>query len=248
MSPRWKGKDSEAKALAEPMSETVLALQSSLTTSKCKGLISGRRVLIEADTKQSELLNRACFGRLVITSQKDRQWYELTLQEAFYMCYTLKCLKIVGDDGVVKSNEELWNFMTSEVDMFPKFFQAYSHLRKSNWVVRSGSQYGVDYVVYRHHPALVHSEYAVIVLSERNSSSSERLKLWSDFYGTIRLCGGVAKTLLVLHVLGISNETDSPICLKNCRIEAHTISRWIPEQTREKRSDAYFQSGIKPHS
>ncbi|XP_010680990.2 tRNA-splicing endonuclease subunit Sen2-1 [Beta vulgaris subsp. vulgaris] len=247
MAPRWKGKDSEAKALAEPMSEIVLALRSSLTTSKCKGLISGCRVLIEADTEQSELLNRACFGRLIVTSQKDRQWYELTLHEALYLCYTLNCLKIIGDDGVVKSNKELWHFMISEVDMFPKFFQAYSHLRKNNWVVRSGSQYGVDYVVYRHHPALVHSEYAVIVLSERDGISNERLKLWSDLYGTIRLCGGVAKTLIVLHVLGISNETDSPICLENCNVEAHTISRWIPEQTREKRSDANFHRVIKPH-
>lgn len=242
MGARWKGKDAKAKALAEPMSEIVSALRSSLTASECKGSISGHRVLFEADTEQSELLNRACFGRVIITSQKDKQWYELNLQEAYYLSYTLKCLKIAGDDGSVKSNEELWDFMVSEVEMFPEFFKAYSYLRLNNWVVKSGSQYGVDYVAYRHHPAFVHSEYAVLVLSERNGSSNERLRLWSDIYGTVRLCGGVAKTLLVLHVLQIK-EIDSPLRLKDYDIEARTISRWIPEQTREKKTVDKSSSG-----
>ncbi|KNA03769.1 hypothetical protein SOVF_205940 [Spinacia oleracea] len=237
MGPRWKGKGAEAKALAEPMSEIVLALQTCLTTSDCKGLLFGSRVLFKADTEQSELLNRACFGR---ASQKDKHWYELTLQEAFYLCYMLKCLKIEGGDGVVKTYEELWRLIISEIEMFPEFFKAYTHLRMNNWVVKSGSQYGVDYVAYRHHPALVHSEYAILVLSGRKDSgnSSGRLKLWSDLYGTIRLCGGVAKTLLVLHVLGNNNtnDTNSPVCLKNYDIETRTISRWIPEQTREKKT------------
>ncbi|XP_021860294.2 tRNA-splicing endonuclease subunit Sen2-2 [Spinacia oleracea] len=233
MGPRWKGKGAEAKGLAEPMSEIVSALQTCLTTSECKGSISGSKVLFEADTEQSELLNRACFGRVIRASQKDEHWYELTLQEAFYLCYMLKCLKIEGDDGVVKSYEELWQFMISKFEMFPEFFKAYSHMRMNNWVVKSGSQYGVDYVAYRHHPALVHSEYAILVLSGRKDCG--RLKLWSDMYGTVRLCGGVAKTLLVLHVLGNNNDTSSALCLSNYDIETRTISRWIPEQTREKK-------------
>lgn len=245
MGPRWKGKGSEAKALAKPMSEIVSSLQSSLLASKCMGLISGCQVLFEADTEQSELLNRACFGRVVVTNQKDKQWYELTLQEAFYLCYTLKCLEIMGDDSAVISYEELWHYMISKVGKFPELFKAYSHLRMNNWVVRSGSQYGVDYVAYRHHPALVHSEYAVVVLSERKGNSSGRLELWSDIYGSVRLCGGVAKTLLALHVLGISNDINSPICLKNYQIESRSISRWIPQQSREKKKDATLCSGFE---
>ncbi|XP_021773869.1 tRNA-splicing endonuclease subunit Sen2-1-like [Chenopodium quinoa] len=247
MGPRWKGKDAEAKAFAEPMSGIVYALQSSLHTSECKGSISGCRVLFEANTEQSELLDRACFGQVIMTSQNDTHWYEFTLQEAFYLCYTLKCLKIVGGDGVVKPYENLWHFMISKVEKFPEYFKAYAHLRMKNWLVRSGSQYGVDYVAYRHHPALVHSDYAVLVLSEINGISSGRLKLWSDLYGTIRLCGGVAKTLLVLHVLGISKD-NSPVCLENYEIEPRIISRWIPEKTREKKTDSKICSEAKTHT
>jgi len=77
MGPRWKGKSSEAKALAEPMSKIVSELQSSLTDSDIKGLISGCSILLKAEPEQAELLNHACFGHLIVTSQKDKQWYEL---------------------------------------------------------------------------------------------------------------------------------------------------------------------------
>lgn len=245
MGPRWKGKGSEAKALEEPMSKIVSALQSSLTMSGAKGLISGCSALLEANPEQSELLNRACFGRLVITSEKDKQWYQLGLEEAFYLSYALKCLNIVGNDGVVKTDKELWDYMSSKVEMFAELYKGYSHLRTKNWVVRSGSQYGVDYVAYRHHPALVHSDYAVLVLSERNANSNGRLRLWSDMYCTIRLSGGVAKTLLVLHVKGNGSETDSPTCLNNFEIEERAVHRWIPKQSREEK-EVKLHSMAKP--
>ncbi|XP_074276142.1 tRNA-splicing endonuclease subunit Sen2-1-like [Silene latifolia] len=237
MGPRWKGKGSKAKAAAEPMSEIILALQSSLTTSKCKGLISGCSVLLEADSEQSTILNRACFGRAMVTSQKEKQWYELGLEEAFYLCYSLKYLEIVDHDSNVKSDVELWDYMCSQIETFPEFYKGYSHLRMKNWVVRPGSQYGVDFVAYRHHPALVHSEYAVLVLSEKKGNSGQRLKLWSDLHCTLRLCGGVAKTLLVLHVQDQGSETGFPGCLKNSEIKEQTISRWLPEKTREQNSN-----------
>ncbi|KAL9238571.1 hypothetical protein vseg_012972 [Gypsophila vaccaria] len=234
MGPRWKGKGSKAKAAAEPMSEIVSALKSSLITSNCKGLIAGSSVLVEANLELSALLNRGCFGRPMITSEKDKQWCELGLEEAFYLCYTLKCLEIVDHDSNVKTDLELWHYMCSKIKTFPEFFKAYSHLRDKNWVARPGSQYGVDFVAYRHHPALVHSEYAVLILSDKSDNSRERLKSWSDLHCTIRLCGGVAKTLLVLHVQGKGSEADSPTSLNNYGIIEQTISRWIPEQNREQ--------------
>ncbi|KAK9666429.1 hypothetical protein RND81_14G184200 [Saponaria officinalis] len=233
MGPRWKGKGSKSKAALDPMSEIVSSLQSSLITTNCKGLLSGNSVLLEANSEQSAILNRTCFGRAIITSQKNNQWYQFSLEEAFYLRHTLNCLDIVDHNGVTKSEIDLWHYMCSKVETFPELYKAYSHLRIKNWVVKSGSQYGVDYVAYRHHPALVHSEYAVIVLSDKNGGSRERLKVWSDLHCTIRLCGGVAKTLLVLHVQSEGIETISPVCLQNYVIKVQTISRWIPEQNRE---------------
>ena len=110
----------------------------------------------------------------------------------------------------------IWDYMTSKKASFPHFFKAYSHLRDKNWVVRSGHRYGVDFVAYRHHPSLVHSEYAVLVLSEGNADGNDRLRVWSDYQCTLRLCGSVAKTLLTLHVNrnGANLIGSSPSCLE----------------------------------
>ncbi|KAK9666427.1 hypothetical protein RND81_14G184000 [Saponaria officinalis] len=139
MGPRWKGKGSKAKAASEPISGIVSSLQSSLITTNCKGLLSGCSVLLEANLEQSEILNSACFGRAITTSQKHNQWYEFGLEEAFYLCYTLKCLDIVDHDGIMKSDIELWHNMCSKVETFLELYKAYSHLRNKNWVsIRCG--------------------------------------------------------------------------------------------------------------
>ncbi|KAG9144797.1 hypothetical protein Leryth_025302, partial [Lithospermum erythrorhizon] len=143
-------RESEAKALMNHI-RIVSELKDSLIRSDSIGLLSDGSVLLEADVEQSDLLNRACFGRPIVNTEKDKQWFQLCLEEAFYMCCLLRCIKIVCDGDVVKSDDELWNHMTSKRENFPNLMKAYSHLRSKNWVVRSGSQYGVDYVAYRHH-------------------------------------------------------------------------------------------------
>ncbi|KAK1409861.1 hypothetical protein QVD17_36390 [Tagetes erecta] len=233
MGPRWKGKASEAKALANPMSKSVSDLQSSLIKSNSQGILSGSSVLLGSNPEQTDLLNQTCFGRPVITVDKDNQWFQLTLEEAFYLCFSLKCLKIVDGTHNIKTVNELWDYMISKKESFPDCFKAYSHLRAKNWVVRSGCQYGVDFVAYRHHPSLVHSEYSVLVFSDRNAN--DRLRVWSDFQCTLRLCGSVAKTLLILYVNknGESVIGSSPSCLDGFSVDERTVTRWSPERCRE---------------
>lgn len=235
MAPRWKGKGSKAKALADPMSKIILELQSSLIRFEARALLSGCSAILGVEAEQSDLLNRACFGRLIVTADKDKHWFQLGMEEAFYLCHSLKCIKIVSDDECVMNDEELWRYMKSKKGTFPVFYKAYSHLRTRNWVVRSGSQYGVDFVAYCHHPSLVHSEYAVLVLSEGDgdNDANRRLRVWSDFHCTIRLCGSVAKTLLVLDVNKNGHSTASPSCLESYDVGERTIMRWNPEHCRE---------------
>lgn len=236
MGPRWKGKGAEVKALADPISEIVIQLQSSLICSNSRGLLSDTNVLLKADTEQTELLNRACFGRPRVTAEKNEQWFQLCMEEAFYLQYSLKCIKVVDHNDTELNSDELWRHMTSRREDFPILFKAFSHLRSKNWVVRSGSQYGVDFVAYRHHPALVHSEYAVLALSSQNGSANDRLRVWSDFHCTLRLCGSVAKTLLILDIEQQQSCATSPSCLDNYVVEERTITRWSPEQGRETKA------------
>lgn len=235
MGPRWKGKAAEVKALADPISKIVSQLQSSLISSNSRGLLSGTSVLLKAGAELTDLLNRACFGRPRVTSEKNQQWFQLSLEEAFYLQYSLKCIKVVDHNETELKNDELWKHMTSKKENFPLLYKAFSHLRSKNWVIRSGSQYGVDFVAYCHHPALVHSQYAVLVLSAQDGCANGRLRVWSDFHCTLRLCGSVAKTLLILDIEKQLSCTASPSCLDNYIIEERTITRWSPEQSREKK-------------
>ena len=125
--------------------------------------------------------------------------------------------------------------MKSKKETFPYFFKAYSHLRIKNWVVWSGSQYGVDFIVYCHQPCGDHSEYGVLVLSddEDKKDLNGRLRVWSNVHCTTRLLGSVAKILLVLYINKNANTDDSPSCLANYTVEERTITRWSPEQCRE---------------
>lgn len=241
MAPRWKGKDAKAKkdaeaeALKEPMSRIVSQLQSSLVQSNASGFLSGNNVRLAVGAEQTDLLDKACFGRPVSTFEKDKQWFQLGLEEAFYLCHSLKCLKINSSGTIPHNDEELWHYMKSKKKLFPCFYKAYSHLRLKNWVVRPGAQYGVDFVVYRHHPALVHSEYGVVVLSggDDDDDCNVRLREWSDFHCTTRLLGSVAKTLLVLYVNKNDNSDNSSSCLEKYTVEERTITRWSPQQCRE---------------
>ncbi|KAG5035674.1 hypothetical protein AAZX31_04G172000 [Glycine max] len=243
MAPRWKGKDAKAKkdaqaeALKEPMSKIVSQIQSSLVQSDTRGFLSGSSVHLVVEAEQLHLLDKACFGSPVRTVEKDKPRFQLSFEEAFYLCYSLKCLKINNDsdDTSSQTDEELWHYMKSKKETFPCFYKAYSHLRMKNWVVRSGAQYGADFVVYRHHPARVHSEYGVLVLSdEEDKDLNGRLRVWSDVHCTTRLLGGVAKILLVLYVNRNGGSNESPLCLANYTVEERTITRWNPEQCREK--------------
>ncbi|KAL5755748.1 hypothetical protein ACOSQ2_020494 [Xanthoceras sorbifolium] len=245
MAPRWKAKGLESKALADPMSKIVLELQASLIRFEARALLSGCSALLALEAEQTNLLNRACFGRLIVTAEKDKHWFHLGMEEAFYLCHSLKCLKIIGEDNCPMNDEELWRDMKSKKGTFPEFYKAYSHLRKRNWVVRPGSQYGVDFVAYRHHPSLIHSEYAVLVLSEGDDDANGRLRVWSDFHCTIRLCGSVAKTLLVLNINKNGQGTVSLSCLEHYDVGERTIMRWNPEHCQEDQTIG--ENGINLH-
>ncbi|GFP97321.1 tRNA-splicing endonuclease subunit sen2-1 [Phtheirospermum japonicum] len=110
--------------------------------------------------------------------------------------------------------------MISKKADFPYLFKAYSHLRVKNWVVGLGfSTVSTFLPIDIIRPALVHSEYAVLVLSGKDGCRNSRLKAWSDFHYT-----SVAKTLLVLH---ISNKSHSAVC-SSC-LECYCVDEriWI---------------------
>eukprot|EP00249_Psilotum_nudum_P011602 c23267_g1_i1 orf=420-1244(-) len=251
---RWKHRDAEQYALQNPIS-TVYEQLKLMPPLVC--FIAETSVLVYVDTQQSDLLNRACFGRSILPSpssslllpeagsgqdafrenaQKETILLELSLEEAFFLSYELKCLYVYSksiEESAKLENDDLWRVMKILRKGFVQNYKAYSHLRMKNWVVRAGHQYGVDFVAYRHHPAQVHSEYAVIVVP--SWSKQTQLSSWSQLQGIVRLCGSVAKILLVLHIIPKSTSVNdtNPKCLEEYIVQEMEIKRWLPEQHRE---------------
>ncbi|KAF0932014.1 hypothetical protein E2562_007824 [Oryza meyeriana var. granulata] len=245
-SPRWKkgkdGKDFSSLGAANPISAIVSELKASFTSSKPVAILSdlGGRAVLGVEPEQAAILNRAAFGHAIENAAAQKHWFQLSHEEVFYLCHALSCIRVESQDQKQMSEVELWDHFRSGSESFPEMYKAYSHLRLKNWVVRSGLQYGADFVAYRHHPALVHSEFAVVVVPEGAEFGNRcgRLEVWSDLLCALRASGSVAKTLLVLTISSSSScELSSPDCLEQLVVHERTITRWIPQQCREQRCE-----------
>ncbi|KAJ4805332.1 tRNA-splicing endonuclease [Rhynchospora pubera] len=229
--PRWKTKDASQEANSNPMSEIIAQLQVCLSNSESAAFPIGTDFLLETVPEVANLLNGTSFGTELGTSNGSKRYFQLTPEETFYLHHSLKCLKV---DDLIDVND-LWNFMRNRNELFPIYYRAYMHLRSKNWVVKSGTKFGVDYVVYRHRPELVHSEYAVIVDWENEKGEKEggRLRIWSDLHCAIRLCNGVAKAVLLLNVMGYEVKFSLPELLERTTVDERQITRWLPDQCRD---------------
>jgi tRNA-splicing endonuclease subunit Sen2 len=222
------------------MSSIVAELQSTLKRSNLLATLSsqGGDAILGVNPHQATLLNRAAFGRAVENAGAEKQWFQLGAEEVFYLCHALRCISVLQREKQM-SQGDLWDHLCTTSESFPEMYKAYSHLRSKNWVVRSGLQYGTDFVAYRHHPALVHSEFAVVVVPEGAEFGGRcgRLKVWSDLLCALRASGSVAKTLLVLTISSSSCELGSPDCLEQLVVHERTITRWLAQQCREQRHE-----------
>ncbi|MCO5579838.1 hypothetical protein L7F22_033700 [Adiantum nelumboides] len=171
-------------------------------------------VILQANSNQSDLLNSFCIGRPILVGPKsslshsdgigncgqekadvdeELVMYELMFEEAFFLSQELKCLQVfsklqqVKDESLL-NDESLWQLMNFHKQGFSYYYMAYCHLRRKNWIVRSGIQYGVHYMAYRHHPSHVHAEYSVLVVPDWDSRM--QLDSWSHIQGImlVRQC------------------------------------------------------------
>jgi tRNA-splicing endonuclease subunit Sen2 len=151
--PRWKkgkdGKDFSALAAANPMSVIVAELKASFISSKPVAVLSGPGggAILGVEPEQAVILNRAAFGHAVEIAAAQKHWFQLSPEEVFYLCHVLNCIRVESHDKKQMSDKQLWNHFRSMSESFPEIYKAYSHLRFKNWVVRSGLQYGADFVL-----------------------------------------------------------------------------------------------------
>ena len=125
----------------------------------------------------------------------------------------------------------MWSVFRSCCEEFPFKYLAYHHFRAKGWVVRSGTKFGSDFLLYKHGPPFYHSSYSVLVERVSKGTLGRR-----ELAGLNRVTESAAKELLLARVEeaeSCSDWLDSPDCLRRMRLREVLVKRWVPSQERE---------------
>lgn len=102
---------------------------------------------------------------------------------------------------------------------FPVRYAVYHHYRCLLWVVRDGSLFGADFVLYSDHPDLVHSSYAVAVVDSWDGAEEEARAL-------SRVAWNVKKAVVLVKVARNEDlDMSNPECIGKMEIEAVSLKR-----------------------
>ena len=130
-------------------------------------------------------------------------------------------------------------------------YAAHAHFRNQGWLPRSGLQYGADFVLYRNHPSLVHSDFCVVLAPDAGAGASgdaaadagetaptaPRARLgirkWTEVQAASRLCVQVNKGLISASVtFSEPADASTPACLRSIAVEETEVRRFNPERNK----------------
>jgi tRNA-splicing endonuclease subunit Sen2 len=157
---------------------------------------------------------------------EEQEHFQLTLEEAFFLSYSLGTLTIL--DPTTESpipNEELFSLFRKSSyfppatnpslapdDPFMLNYVVYHHFRSLGWVVRGGVKFSVDFMLYVRGPVFTHAEFGVVILPSysdpywssdvflRNYVKGKEKRTWAWFHCINRVISQVKKTLVLVYV------------------------------------------------
>ena len=120
------------------------------------------------------------------------------------------------------SIDELWNLCCSfsGPEVFAKQYFVYRYYRTHMWVVRDGSVFGSQFVLYLDHPDVVHSSFLVNVIDNWSCIQKECLI-------ESRIAWSLVKKCIICVIQSRNQDIDysSPNCLESMRLEAIDVKR-----------------------
>ena len=197
---------------------------------------------------------------------QDREHLQLTMEEAFFLSYGLGVLMVSDPKSKTPmSTKDLFaifrqhsyfppqeTLSISPDDPFMVSYVVYHHFRSLGWVVRGGTKFSVDYLLYNRGPVFTHAEFAILILpsysdpswsanaSKRDHVSKMERRRWSWLHCINRVNSQVKKTLVLVYVdipppveahLDESEGIDG--ILKRYRIREFVLKRWISNRSRD---------------
>lgn len=214
---------------------------------------SGQFVVVYGRESQDELKSLGCFGEDLEKARRkdynrrgplDRQLTDLnvtmtnepvtilTLHEACFLAYALGCLSLQLEEQSCLSLRSYWNLCrdyhtNSNLQLdFAVEYGVYHYFRSRGWIVKSGSNYGTNFLLYKQGPSIDHAQYAVIIMYEEyeTSVSSNR---WNSLLTFNRVVQSACKELLLVYVIKPDKSKftfEEPSCTDKMKIAFRTFS------------------------
>lgn len=214
---------------------------------------SGQFVMVYGQNSQDELKLLGCFGEDLEKAKRkdynrrgplDRQLADLivntttepvtilTLHEAFFLAYALGCLSLQLEEQCYLSSRSYWNLCrdyhtNSNLQLdFAVEYGVYHYFRSRGWIVKSGSNYGTNFLLYKQGPSIDHAQYAVIIMFEDygTSVSSNR---WDSLLTFNRVVQSACKELLLVFVIVPDKSKftfEEPSCTDRMKLALRTFS------------------------
>ena len=135
------------------------------------------------------------------------------------------------------SDADVWHAAVAACPGFLPAYAAYYHCRCRGWLIRSGLQYGADYVLYPRHPTAAHSTLCALVIppSEGPGSASASAAAvragwpqWTELQALSRLCVQVNKGLILLHVVPALDDDATLVVPPHCKVVGQHARGAVP--------------------
>ncbi|XP_014287889.1 protein starmaker [Halyomorpha halys] len=235
--------DDKYEAIEESTSSKAVVSQSkcvrkiNLSNNTEKGTLNINEVLVIPDT-DGEIEQYFLNLKPRIEEEKVKTAVEvlyLSLEEAFFLSYSCNCLQIYDLTSNILQIRDMWVlFQESQPDFIEKYV-AYHYFRAKGWVVKSGTKFGGDFMLYKKGPLYFHASYIVIVEVLKNDKSSSNKTTWQKIVGMNRMAESANKEILICHVLWPDVEEkkfNEPGILKEFKVSEILLRRW--QATHEK--------------
>ena len=130
-------------------------------------------------------------------------------------------LEVLDAKGDKVEKRRILDHAKKEQTSFTLTYPVYRHFCQRGWYIRSGLNYGTNFVLYPDKPDSCHSVFAVLVLGPDEEMPAYKL------FGAVRSCGSALKTLLIAIPVKVVECLDEEVKVKviSCR-------RWDPNHER----------------
>jgi tRNA-splicing endonuclease subunit Sen2 len=157
---------------------------------------------------------------------KEQEHFQLTMEEAFFLSYSLGALSIVdpASNSPIPNQELFYLFRKSSHfppssnpalapdDSFIVNYVVYHHYRSLGWCVRGGAKFSCDFMLYDRGPVFSHAEFAILIIPSytdpywssdpflQNYARGKEKRSWSWMHCINRVINQVKKKLILVYV------------------------------------------------